>query len=1148
MKKRENYKVRWLSLLLAAVMAFGVVPVQAEAASTNTAELEVAVSGSTATFTLYAEKFDAAGFCVSGVTSLTPADGFNTVVNKAADSKYELLVQSTEPVNAERGTVIATAAVNGDGDVAFAPGSAAYLENKAAVAYNGYQTLTVTTTKEASLWAVKAAAVKKLTAHVEECRSGEITAAQRELLARCLQDGKAAIHNSRMKDAVGTALNEYKNRANEIVKSQKTADFPKLTALSDSAGGGALTSVYPAFSPDIYAYFLSNGLHIGDVRTLYATVPTGVTVKFNGQDVAVNSGGAFSFAVPYEAKENTFALTLTDTETELTSSYVFCSLGTVSGGFNATTLKLYNKEGNADPEKVSKFEKENERVFHGSSLTDTVRIGFQVLQQGGANSEFYAELVDEAGKVIEKFSLADDKDIQQDIVSKAITLKPGMNWFLLRHYGVDKSKYVDGKPAETPAYRTVAIVVNYNDPTESDATPEGISVWLEGSKGVNRLEGFDGETTEYNVTLPVDGFLLGEGQPVHLALKLKEGQTATVYGGNDVAQNRYLNADGTYHVADYYADQLMKKDAFDVTVTVAAKNGVAKTEYVLHVTKAGGRGMLVPAVYGYKEALITKTNSVERGVQLTYASVVITDEDGTQIDTAAAAQKGWFTIEIEKLDVLSGTGKSDGGNFTVTLHKVGSTKVTLCFDDGKGEPLRKEVIVDVNYDVSMIGAGIEQAQDLLADESRQYPDEARSKLAGAIQQAQAVYNTYYSRRREMLTGAQISNINSAVDAIQAAIETFKAEEIAAIVTDIEPLDITELSVPNETTRQEVIAQLPKTVIATVGGEKKTLTVTWEDTPFYVDKDENPRNYTFKARLPAGYKAAEGVMLPEVKVIRGTEIHVDRVERVQFPEGAETTAEGEAILYVQKGELTGQSGIGNMWFDPSGRGGKVDLPTEWEYVSGWSHSGKTMEDFNGDVCGKYIFRVKNIDLDELNRQAEEKWDDTRQWRYEWASDAERTMERVLTVVINPNSEKPDDMGDDGSGGSGNGGNNGNGGDSGGINGALNGQPVTGGQYRDLLTDPLPSQGDTGTVPPNAGTSQTGRKTQSSTAKPNTTPAGDAPAGESSGDGAGTRRVISVSKDEQKDTADNMVNELAVLLPSCAALLVIGIIRGIKRKEE
>ena len=1137
MKKRENYKVRWLSLLLAAVMAFGVVPVQAEAASTNTAELEVAVSGSTATFTLYAEKFDAAGFCVSGVTSLTPADGFNTVVNKAADSKYELLVQSTEPVNAERGTVIATAAVAVNDDVAFAPGSAAYLENKAAVAYNGYQTLTVTTTKEASLWAVKAAAVKELTAHIEECRSGEITAAQRELLARCLQDGKAAIHNSRMKDAVGTALNEYKNKANEIVESQKTADFPKLTALSDSAGGGALTSVYPAFSPETYAYFLSNGLNIGKVRTLYAAVPDGVTVKFNGRDIAV-SGGAFSFDVPYEAEKNTFALTLTDTETRLTSSYVFCSLGTVSGGFNATTLKLYDEKGNADPEKVSKFEKENERVFHGSSLTDTVRIGFQVLQQGGANSEFYAELVDEAGKVIEKFSLADDKDIQRDIVSKAITLKPGMNWFLLRHYGVDKSKYVDGKPAETPAYRTVAIVVNYNDPTESDATPEGISVWLEGSKGVNRLEGFDGETPEYNVTLPVDGFLLGEGQPVHLALKLKEGQTATVYGGNDVAQNRYLNADGTYHVADYYADQLMKKDAFDVTVTVAAKNGVAKTEYVLHVTKAGGRGMLVPAVYGYKEALITKTNSVERGVQLTYASVVITDEDGTQIDTAAAAQKGWFTIEIEKLDVLSGTGKSDGGNFTVTLHKVGSTKVTLCFDDGKGEPLRKEVIVDVNYDVSMIGAGIEQAQDLLADESRQYPDEARSELAGAIQQAQAVYNTYYSKRREMLTGAQISNINSAVDAIQAAIETFKAEEIAAIVTDIEPLDITELPVPNETTRQEVIAQLPKTVIATVGGEKKTLTVTWEDVPFYVDKDENPRNYTFKARLPAGYKAAEGVMLPEVKVIRGTEIQTILVERVRFPFPKNTTVitENMAIRAVKKGELKSAADIGWMWFDPSGRDDPVELPTTWTQQKGPSGA-----DFDGDVCGSYEFHAV-IDLDELNRQAEERWNDVQKWRYEWASDAERTMERVLRVIIE------DDTGDDGSGGSGNGGNNGNGGDSGGINGALNGQPVTGGQYRDLLTDPLPSQGDTGTVPPNAGTSQTGRKTQSSTAKPNTTPAGDAPAGESSGDGTGTRRVISVSKDEQKDTADNMVNELAVLLPSCAALLVIGIIRGIKRKEE
>lgn len=1138
MKKRENYKIRWLSLLLAVVMAFGVVPTQAEAAFPNTAELEVTVSGHTATFRLYAEEFDAAGFCVSGVTSLMPADGFKTVVNTATDGKYELLVQSTEPVNAEKGTVIATATVNGD--VVFTAGSAAYLENKAAVAYNGYQTLTVTTTKEASLWAVKAAAVKELTAHIEECRSDEVTAAQRELLARCLQAGKAAIHNSATGDEVTSVLNEYKAKADEIVDSQNAVDFPMLAALSDSVSGGVLTSVYPAFSPETYAYFLSNGLPIGSVRRLYAAVLDGVTVKFDGQNVAVDSDGAFSFDVPYEAEKNTFALTLTDTETGLTSSYVFCSLGTVSGGFNATTLKLYDEEGNADPEKVSKFGKENERVFHGSSLTDTVKIGFQVLQQGGANSEFYAELVDEAGKVIEKFSLADDKDIQQDIVSKAITLKPGMNWFLLRYYGVDKSKYVDGKPAETPAYRTVAIVVNYNDPTESDATPEGISVWLEGSKGVNRLEGFNGETTEYNVTLPVDGFLMGEGQSVHLALKLKEGQTATVYGGNDVAQNRYLNADGTYHVADYYADQLMKKDAFDVTVTVAAKNGVAKTEYVLHVTKAGGRGMLVPAVYGYKEALITKTNSVERGVRLTYTSVVITDEDGTQIDTAAAAQKGWFTIEIEKPDVLSGTGKSDNGSFTVTLHKVGSTKVTLCFDDGKGEPLRKEVIVDVNYDVSMIGAGIEQAQDLLADESRQYSDEARNALAGAIQRAQAAYNTYYSRRREMLTEEQISNINSAAEAIQAAIEAFKAEEIAAIVTDIEPLGITELSVPNETTRQEVIDQLPKEVTATVGGEKKKLTVTWEDTPSYVDKDENPRNYTFKVRLPAGYKAAEGVTLPKVKVIRDTEIHVDLVERVQFP-----TEDGSPTLLVKKGQLKSTADIGDMWFDPSNRGGHVDLPTEWEYVSGTSYSGKTREDFNGDVCGTYIFRVKNIDLDELNRQTEEAWNATQKWRYEWASDVERDMERVLTVVVNPDPEKPDDMGDDGSGGSGNGGNSGNGG---GINGALNGQPVTGGQYRDLLTDPLPSQGDTGTVPPNAGTSQTGRKTQSSTAKPNTTPAGDAPAGESSGDGAGTRRVISVSKDEQKDTADNMVNELAVLLPSCAALLVIGIIRGIKRKEE
>ena len=139
--------------------------------------------------------------------------------------------------------------------------------------------------------------------------------------------------------------------------------------------------------------------------------------------------------------------------------------------------------------------------------------------------------------------------------------------------------------------------------------------------------------------------------------------------------------------------------------------------------------------------------------------------------------------------------------------------------------------------------------------------------------------------------------------------------------------------------------------------------------------------------------------------------------------------------------------------------------------------------------------------------------------------------------------PADPGGGGDGGTGDGSGNGGG-------GTLSGQAASGGgDYRDLLTDPLPQQGSNGTNKPNANTAQGARRPQAGTSqttgqKSETTTDAAVPGGDGAGSGA-TGRVISVSKG---DKSPGSAKELAVILISCSVLLAAGIFRGKKRGED
>lgn len=990
MKKRADHKVKWLFLLLSVVMAFSIVPVQAEEAdaAADTAELAVSVSGSTATFTLYTEEFDAAGFCVGGISELTPADGFRTIVNREADDRCELLVQSTEPASAKNGVVIAVGTVSGN--VTFAAGSAAYLEGKEAVAYNGYRTLAVTATAETPLWAVKTAAVEELAAYIEECRGGELTAAQQEMLARCLQAGRAAIHNSVTADEVSHVLETYKVKADEIVNDRKDVDFPKLTALYDAENGGStvISDLYPAFSPDTTAYFLYNSRPIGGTpRRFQGAVEQGVTVTFNGETISPAADGTFAFGVPFQALENCNTLVLTDEDTGLSSAYAFYSFGYgVSGGFS--NIKVYDEEGNKPGDRVQ------EVTFSGSIIRfsagiDKVRIGFD--GSAAANQECRIDLVDGNGRVLQSFITASgDKVVSRSFLSDVIQLKNGTNCLLLRYHGVDKSKYEDGKPVETPAYKTVALVINYVDPNDDDPAlietePEKVELFAKGvqdSAPVTALQELTfqwkekTETTparwESTVELSPDDFDLAyPSQMMHLRITLKDGQEITVYGGNDTPQRRTLLGDGTYHVADYYesfgsADKptLMKKDSFNVTITVTAKDGIHKDTYLITVHKAGRAALVIPASYQSRELTITDKRPI-RTQQLTLSAVSITDAEGLPIDTARALDAGTLKVEFSDPTVASWDGKTrNGANLTVSLLKQGRTDVRLIYDDGALH-LEGTAVLYVNYTVGMLTVTRSDAYDLWADDSRQYEEGAKEALLAAMKAANDVYEVYKDKDRRLMNQTQFDEINHAVNALRAAMDVFRRQEIGIRIVEFvgwpEAYELPE-EVPYNA---QPSSFTPKTLTGRdENGSEYEIRVTWACKPKWDVTEWDEKYYTFTASLEPGYVPADGVEFPTFVVLKGLRplsVKLSKNE-VKFPQACNKSSVNKttAILNVYVGTPLeaiynaanphGKAGAPGLGLETSVRGAVTTwLPTTWLKVpedfdssQTSAESGKTFE--------------------------------------------------------------------------------------------------------------------------------------------------------------------------------------------------------------
>lgn len=999
MRYKETIK-RGISLLLVLVLAVSLIVPAAAVDGGRGAEMVAAFDKTsysagetvTVTFMVYGADFDAAGFHVTydqsslKYQSVQAGSGFTMPVCKAQESALELMVESDSVQQpASSGTVIAKvtfhAVTGGAKTLTFTSGSAAYLERKNAVVYNGYQALTVTAgvavdaAADAALRQAKADALAQLETDINGKLEAGVTVAQRELLLRCLQSGRAAIHSAATQEAVKEALDKALAQAAEIA-AETTLEFPKLTALYDAENNDSTTigNMYPSFSPDATAYFLCNSRPIinGKPRSFKGATATGVTVTFNGEAVSVAADGTFAFAVPFQALENCNTLVLTDENTGLSTTYAFYSFSYgVSGGFS--NVKVYDEKGNVSGDKIQEVNL-SDSVTRFSTSIDKVRIGFD--GSAAANEECLVELVDGNGRVLQSFiSASGDKPVSQTFLSDVIQLKEGLNCLLLRYKGVDKSKWEDGKPVETPAYRTKALVINYIDPSDSDPTLKDtelkkVELYIKGitsdavpteSQEIKFQWKEKTKTTparwESTVELSPDDFNLGENleylsQVIHLCVDLKDGQEITVTGGNETSQPRTLLPDGSYHVADYYESfgsankpTVMKKDSFTVTINVTAKNGIDKAIYLITVNKSGKAALIVPVSERSRELTITDKNPI-RTQQLTFNGVSITDAEGLPINTARALEDETLKIEFLNPEVASWDGKTrNGDNLTVSLLAQGKTDIKLTYDDGDFH-LEGTAVLYVNYTVGMLAVASGDAYDLWREAengARKYEDGAADALLKAYQDANKVYDKYENKDRRLMNQTQFDEINDAMNDLRAAIDAFKRKEIGIKIVEFpgwpEDYDLPESVSYNEKPSNFT----PKTLIGKdVDGKEYEIKVTWSCKPTWDSTEWAAKYYTFTAVLEPGYVPAENVDFPTFDVLKdqrplGVKLSKNQVK---FPSACRASGKATtATLYIYKGTTleeiynpdnpNGKPGAPGLGLETSVRGEYTTwLPTEW----------------------------------------------------------------------------------------------------------------------------------------------------------------------------------------------------------------------------
>lgn len=1044
MRYKETIK-RGISLLLVLVLAVSLIVPAAAVDGGRRAEMVAAFDKTsysagepvTVTFMVYGADFDAAGFHVTydqsslKYQSVQAGSGFTMPVCKAQESALELMAESDSVQQpASSGTVIAKVTFNavtgGAKTLTFTSGSAAYLERKNAVVYSGYQALNVTAgvavdaAADAALRQAKADAVAQLETDINGKLEAGVTVAQRELLLRCLQSGRAAIHSAATQEAVKEALDKALAQAAKIA-AETTLEFPKLTALYDAENNDSTTigSMYPSFSPDATAYFLYNSRPINGIpRSFKGATTSGVTVVFNGDEVSVAVDGTFAFAVPFQAMENCNTLVLTDENTGLSTTYAFYSFGYgVSGGFS--NVKVYDEEGNAPGDKIQEASLSGS-ITRFSSNIDKVRIGFD--GSAAANEERLVELVDENGRVLQSFiSASGDKPVSQTFLSDVIQLKEGLNCLLLRYQGVDTSKWEDGKPVETPAYKTKALAINYvdphnDDPALIDTVPEKMELFVKGvqdSAPATALQELTFQRKEKTETTPAryestvelspDDFDPNyPNQMMHLRIALKEGQEVTVTGGNETPQPRTLMKDGTYPIANYYESfgsankpTVMKKDAFTVTITVTAKDGIHKDTYFITVNKSGRAALVVPKIYQSRELLIVADRPI-RNVLLPFDAVSITDAEGLPVNTARALEDGTLKIQITDPAVVSWDGEArNSGSIAVDLLKQGKTDIKLVYDDGALH-LDGTTVLYVNYKINVLADARSDAADLWTDAKngkRAYEDGAVDALKDAIQAANTVYDKYKDKDRRLMNQTQFDEINDAVNDLRAAIKIFQYKEIGVKIVEFpgwpEDYDLPESVSYNEKPSNFT----PKTLIGKdVDGKEHEIEVTWSCKPTWDSTEWAAKYYTFTAVLEPGYVPAEDVEFPTFVVLRELRPLSVKLSKNQVKFPSACGASGKATtttLYVYKGTTleeiynpdnpNGKPGAPGLGLETSVRGEYTTwLPTEWL---------KVPDNFSSENVGdtfEFQFTLKPG-----------KGDD---WvEYDWSSDVPEDQ-KIYTMIV------------------------------------------------------------------------------------------------------------------------------------------------------
>ncbi len=1036
-----------LTLLMTVILAS---PVIAAPADNGSIEMVAAFDKSSYTagetvkvsVTVYGSEFDAAGLHLTydsnslEYQNIRAGAEFNMPVRKVQESALEVTVQSTSVQNpGSEGIVIAEvtfmAMTGGSKSLSFSNGSVAYLEGKSATAYNGYQVLnvkssvTIDAAADNALRKAKADAVEQLKKAIDDKLDAGVTVAQRQLLEQCLQGGIDEINNADTEKAVADALAKALKKAKEIAE-ETSLEFPKLTALYDAenSNSNVLDDMYPAFSPDNTAYFLYTNRPLGGTaRKLKGKTSTDVTVTFNGKKLNVASDGTFVFEVPFQYLENCNTLVLKDEITGLTSTYAFYSFGY---GVTSTisNVKIYDGEGKDPGDQIGdKIEKD--AVVRVSSSIDTVRIGFD--GKALANQEFRAQLVDQHNKVMQTFVTASGDDpVTKTFLSEQIHLKKGLNWVLLRYCGVDKSHWEDGKPVEIDAYKTMAILINYTDPNDDDPAlvdtePEKIELYMQGTENGAEATGeiepvFEWKEATKNaparyestIGLSPDDFDLNYlSQVIHLRVKLKDGQEAVVDGGNETPQRRTLLKDGTYHVADYYesfgsADKptVMKKDSFNVTITVTAKDGIHKAIYYITVNKSGRAAIVVPKSYQSRELTITDKRPI-RTQQLTFSGVSITDGDGDPVDTARALDDETLKIELLNQEVASWDGKTrNGANLTVQLLKQGITDIRLTYDDGNVQ-LEATAKLYVNYTVGMLSVALSDAYDLLEESvngRRQYEEGAEEALRNVVKDSNEIYLKYGDKDRRLMTQTQFDEINEAVNALYKASDTFRHQEIGTKI--VEFVDWPPEDLPTEVPYNAQPGMFtPRTIKGKdVDGKIYEMNVTWSCKPTWDTSEWDEKYYTFIAVLPAGYVPAEDLAYPSFVVLKGlrpVSVKLTKNE-VKFPEACQTTnkKKTEAILNVYTGTTSkeiynpdnpnGKEGSSGLGLQTSVQSARTWLPTNWL---------KIPDDFDSSVTSAESGKTYEFQFT-LKPGAEAGWVD-----YDWSKDVPDDQKNyTMTVVV------------------------------------------------------------------------------------------------------------------------------------------------------